>query len=62
MPVCRGCKMEIKWIITPSGKKMPIDTKQRSFYIIDSDGFPHLFKGHEPHWATCKDRDKFKRK
>ena len=63
MPKCKGCDAEIIWIKTANGKNMPIDAKERTFYINwDSDKFStQAIKGNQPHWATCPKAKDFKK-
>lgn len=58
---CQACGAPIKWIVTKTGKKMPVDLKARRFYVI-TNGVPVMMSGHEPHWATCSDPNRFKKK
>ena len=54
---CRSCKAVVYWVLTPAGKRMPVD--------CDVDG------GHEPtiyepghgvsHFSTCPDRDEWRK-
>lgn len=58
---CQSCGAPINWIVTKNGKKMPLDVKVRRFYVF-SNGVPVLMQGHEPHWGTCSDPKRFKKK
>jgi hypothetical protein len=64
MAKCKGCGAEIEFIKLKSGKIMPIDSKKRLFYMNneDADNLQWLaFWGHEPHFATCPQADKFRK-
>ena len=60
--ICKGCAAEILWIRTEAGKFAPIDLKQKSFYVLVGDDSAALRKGHEPHFATCPNANRFKKK
>ena len=61
MSICKGCGAEIQWVITRTGKKMPLDAKVRRFYVI-TNGVPVQMQGQEPHFGTCPKADRFKKK
>jgi hypothetical protein len=61
MTTCKSCGAQIQFVITKTGKKMPLDAKPRRFYVIQG-GMPVQFQGHEPHFATCPKADRFKKK
>lgn len=48
--VCRGCRAEIEWWITPAGRKMPIDLMPTGSSVW------------MPHHATCPDVASFRGK
>lgn len=41
---------------------MPVDAKGEQRVILDDDGAAIMAKTWMPHWATCPERNKFKRK
>lgn len=47
--VCRGCKQEIEWYTTPADKKAPFD-------LMPTGDSPVV-----SHFATCPQRDSFRR-
>lgn len=44
---CRGCGVTIDWYETPNGRRMPIDVDEVDF---------------RPHFKTCPQADKFRKK
>ena len=48
--ICKGCGEGIVWIVTKKGKRAPMNLQP------DANGKP------VSHFATCPDRDKFRRK
>jgi hypothetical protein len=63
--ICKGCGAEIKWIKTGAGKHMPIDAVPVKVYVkltILGEESWRFVEGFVPHWATCLDADKFRRK
>ena len=60
--VCKGCGAEILWIRTVEGKFAPIDFKQKSFFVLAGDDSAALWQGHEPHFASCPNAERFRNK
>lgn len=60
--ICKGCGAEILWIRTVAGQFAPIDLKEKSFFVLVGDDSAALRKGHEPHFVTCPNADRFKKK
>jgi hypothetical protein len=56
--ICKGCGAEIYWILTTQGKRMIVDRRRRT--VITPEGF--TVQGYEPHWATCPEADRFKKR
>lgn len=54
---CRGCGLYIEWVKTKAGKWMPIDPE--GVTVVTREG--EVVKGFIPHWATCKDANKFRK-
>jgi len=48
--VCKGCKAEVEWWLTPKGKKMPFDLMQSG----DSKAVTHF--------SSCPDAEDFRRR
>lgn len=78
MSKCKSCGAEIKWILTQSGKKMPVDAKPVP-YRADPGGSLSLVTmngrvergvldldsdkhGYVSHFATCPAADSFRRR
>lgn len=78
MSKCKSCGAEIKWILTQSGKKMPVDAKPVP-YRADPGGSLSLVtmtgrvergvldldsdrQGYVSHFATCPAADSFRRR
>lgn len=53
MSTCRDCGEYILWVITPSGKKMPIDADSAG----GRDEFYEPRAGHVSHFGTCRVRN-----
>lgn len=47
---CRGCRAEIEWWFTPTGKKMPFD-------LMPDGKSPAI-----AHFTTCPDAEEFRRR
>jgi hypothetical protein len=47
--VCRGCKREVEWYITPNGKKSPFDLMPEGSSPVTS------------HFATCPEAGSFRK-
>lgn len=56
--VCKGCGAKVYWIMTTQGKRMIVDRHRRT--IVTPEGF--TVQGYEPHWATCPEADRFKKR
>jgi hypothetical protein len=53
---CRSCDARIIWIVTESGKRMPVDAKPAGKFIVLNDDDPpkgSLVPGYVSHFATC---------
>lgn len=77
MSRCRSCKAEIVWAVTVKGKKIPFDRgpvadspwtlARRSDHISALKASPihhpvPKWKRYTPHWSTCPDADKHRRR
>lgn len=66
LATCKGCGAQIIWALTPAGKPTPVDAKTTRVALLrDNDGNPPKIEdavdGHVSHWATCPERDRFRR-
>lgn len=73
---CDGCKGPIVWRFTPDGARMPLDAGEtmetgKGVYVLEGSDrcrqYEPLLDGagrarHMNHWATCKNRDAFRKK
>ena len=74
---CRSCGAEIIWIRTKAGKNMPCDAMPRYFAEADGGSITFVtpdgevkhgecmepgIMGYIPHWVTCPDAFKFRRR
>lgn len=53
---CRSCRAEIVWLVTPKGKKMPIDADYMALrYDMDEAEPAFSWEAHHEgvHWGTC---------
>jgi len=57
---CKGCGLEIKWVIMASGVKMPLDAKPIQMIQV-KEGIGEVIPVYMAHWATCKKAKDFKR-
>jgi len=68
------CGANIDFIKTPQGKYLPVDVPFADIFkhgeiLVRSDGEVIKYRNgmamkglfYRPHWATCKDREKFKK-
>lgn len=55
---CKGCGEDIIFITSKNGKKIPCDPKPLSLVSLAGE----VIQGHMPHWATCPEADRFRRK
>ena len=56
MPECRACKANIVWLLTSTGKKMPVNAEsaQPTDTLYDKDR-------HVAHWGTCTGAGQFRK-
>jgi len=68
---CKTCGALIFWIVTPSGKKAPIDANKSegsSVWVLDANASGDLSWrltngiGHASHFATCPNAEQHRRK
>jgi hypothetical protein len=51
---CKSCKAAIKWVVLPSGKRMPVDAKGVSMVQLSADGERGtVIHVHASHFSTC---------
>ncbi len=69
MPKCAACGAAITFVKTINGQNMPVDAKKiKVFFEMSTPGvgipFDHYgqIEAYMPHWATCSDPDRFRRK
>lgn len=53
---CASCKQPIIWLKTPAGKNIPVNAAS---VLPDDTAF--VWARHETHFATCPDRDKWRK-
>ena len=62
---CRSCGAAVVWVITPAGKKMPVDAKPVSGFVLDENenGTVNAFSGkvYVSHFATCPDSEAWRK-
>lgn len=58
MPKCKSCNATISFIHTRNNKMLPVNPG--SVTIVTADG--HIHRGFIPHFVTCPDADKHRRK
>lgn len=66
---CRGCGAKVVWIITPAGKRMPLDYEPEghALWVIDPNEegqeTPRAFPAHprKSHFATCPKAEAFRK-
>ena len=61
---CKGCGAKIKWIRTESGASMPLNAKPGRYYRKARTTPLNYFseEGYQPHFVSCPDAKKFRRK
>ena len=68
MSTCTGCGAAIRWTLTASGKRMPVDAKPEKRIVLDDvrlgDDPPtaRVVDTYVSHFATCPDRDRFRKR
>ena len=55
---CRGCRETIWWVQMPSGKHMPLDVGSPGTEVPTL----HAPGRGRPHWASCPNADRFRRR
>lgn len=58
---CKGCFAEMAWVETNKGKMMPVDWKPLMMMQIKL-GIGEMIPVFMPHWATCKEAHRFKKR
>lgn len=62
---CRSCDAAIVWMVTATGRRMPVDADTVDEADLEFVGGAPLFDqqlGHVSHFSTCPDHDKWRRK
>lgn len=54
---CRSCARSIVWLLTNNQKRMPVDSG-----AVSADDVYYDPQRHASHFATCPDRDKWRKK
>ena len=73
MSVCKGCGAEVQWIITPNGKRVPLEPKKTLIWTqvrskptsLCTSPPPLVWKlvsGYESHFAHCPQAKEFRKK
>ena len=78
MPKCKSCGQQILFMKTANGKMMPVNAKpvtyeldpHGSFTLLGPGGVTERGRlvvagsrtGYVPHWVTCPDADKYRRR
>lgn len=50
---CRSCGAPIVWVVTESGKRMPLDAKPEKRFVVDVDGKAYVRDTYVSHFAHC---------
>lgn len=58
MATCKACGKVIKFIKTENGKAMPVD--ETLITIVTDEG--KVVRGRIPHWATCPQANRFRKR
>lgn len=62
---CKGCGRVILWVLTDKGKMMPLDPDPEKRFVLDHnapDRVGGIYDTYMPHWATCPQAERFKKK
>jgi hypothetical protein len=59
---CRGCGADIAWFKTPGGKAMPMNRGAQPIARPLGGNTTAEYSTDDTHWATCPQRDQFKRR
>lgn len=59
---CKLCKAEIFYIKTAKGADMPLNADPLNRYVKSREHGWLFVKSYQPHWETCPEADKFRRK
>ena len=65
---CRSCGADVLWVVTETGKKMPLDAKAITVFVPDpaqrrardGDLCAVSRKAYVSHFATCPDADEWR--
>jgi len=63
---CKKCPTEILWVVTPNGKRTPVDAKPIRVAMLREEAggvlkIEEVAEGHQTHWATCPAAKEFKK-
>ncbi len=57
MSFCKGCGVEIDWVQTANGKKVPVEKKRLN--VVTDQG--QVVVGRVSHFSTCPMADQFRK-
>jgi hypothetical protein len=60
---CKSCNAEISWILTASGRAMPVDAKPEKRIVIDRGAqySGRVLDTYTSHFATCPHADQHRK-
>ena len=61
MARCKSCGAEILWVRTTAGKPMPVDLAVTNVMVRTEKGDYEMLIGHQSHFATGPDADKWRK-
>lgn len=59
---CTACGALIEWFWTPKNRKMPFSLKTEMMISEDAMYATPSMTRYEPHWASCPQADRFRKK
>jgi hypothetical protein len=60
---CRSCGKSILWVVTSTGKRMPLDAEPERRFVIDASANPmsaRIRNTYQSHFATCPQADRWR--
>jgi hypothetical protein len=67
MSRCNSCNAEIRWVVLPSGKSMPLDEKPFTAFVLDAEGAQtgsaraRSIQVRQSHFSSCPNADEHRR-
>lgn len=64
---CKTCHAKIIWVVTPSGKSMPLDARAETVWVLDPEGAQQgsprakPMQAYRSHFSTCVDAAQHRR-